>query len=104
MLQRDPKPTGLAGFRMQDIMSCPMEGTYLLERAADEIITAAHTARWASSEGGGDSRVTPSAAVSSDDLLPLFIAAIVQVRVWIWVQLEPCEMCQQSRCADLERR
>ena len=74
---------------LQDTMSCPMEGTYILNRVADEIVAAAHVARRASIERGDDSRVTRFGAVSSDDLLPLFIAAIVQVCMLISVHQDP---------------
>ena len=62
----------------------------MLHTAANEIVAAADVARRASIASGNDSRVAPCGAVSTDDLLPLFIAAIVQVCLLLWVQQTPC--------------
>ena len=61
-------------------MSCPLEGVQTLISTSDEIVKAAHSARRASRDKGDDSRPAHAGAISSDDLLPLFIAALVQVR------------------------
>ena len=65
--------------RRQETMSCPLEGVQTLMCTSDEIVAAAHAARRASRDEGDDSRPARAGAISSDDLLPLFIAALVQV-------------------------
>ena len=74
-------------------MSCPLEGVQTLTCTADDIVAAAHAARRVSRDEGVDSRPAHAGAISSDDLLPLFIAALVQVSVHppILVQTRPCQ-------------
>jgi len=60
-------------------MSCPLEGVQTLICISDEIVAAAHAARRASRDERDDSRPQRAGAISSDDLLPLLIAALVQV-------------------------
>ena len=57
---------------------CPLEAVRVLQDATDAILDAARADVWLSAPDSGDAQRT-SRPLSSDDLLPLFLAATIQV-------------------------